>query len=90
MIILRIKSFSENKKKKAGKNKYSIGKENIPNHLISLKDEAVDRINNGEDRDKVINESINKYTILHRKNNWKRDDSGLLVKGIVKSLKEEV
>lgn len=89
MIILRIKSFSENKKR-ARKNKYPIGKKDMPNHLIPLKDEAVDRINNGEDRDKVINESINKYTILHRDNNWKRDDSSLLVKGIVESLKEEV
>ena len=64
---MRLKLYSINPNYKNKKKTKPIGKQDMPPHLIRIRDEAVNRIKRGEDKEKVLNEVINKYTELHRK-----------------------
>lgn len=81
MIILR-KTFSKYKSTPIGKRELSRDEEYI------LIDEGINLYKKGFSLEKVIDCILDKYKDLHKKLNWKRDNSGILVMKLEEELRK--
>lgn len=73
MIILRLKNFSKKRYQSIGTREITRREE------FELGDEAIDRINSGENKEVVLDETILKHKEIHKRSGWKRDNTGNLV-----------